>query len=476
MAAKRIVFSFAGTLLVGGMFLVGGRLSWAAEPSAGELPLQPIPSQAPGVLSAPAAADAQPAAGTVPGSAAGNPQPAPAPSAGQEPAVEDQECSDFCGMPCCSPPGRFWLRGDFLMWWSNGTRLPPLVTTSPQGTPANQAGVLGLATTTVLFGDQTVANGGQPGFRTTLGMWLDCCHRWDLEFDYLNLGEQPANFSQFSTGNPILARPFYDVQGMQQSSQLVAYPGVTQGTVSVNTEDYFQSAGVSLSYCLCCCNGCEPCDACDPCAETCCGPPPLHCCRTDLLVGYRYYNLSDSVAINENLQSLDPATLGFVTTVGDSFRAYNDFHGSEVGLRTQIYRGHWSLELLAKVAVGDTHEVVDIQGTTTVTAPGQPTQVYNGGILAVPSNEGSYARDVFTMIPQLGAELGYQWNCHLRTYIGYNLLYWGNVMRSADQIDLNVDPRNVPPTQSPATPFPAFPGRPSSFSAQGSNVGVEYRF
>ena len=153
------------------------------------------------------------------------------------------------------------------MWWSNGMRLPPLVTTSPQGTPRGQAGVLGLPTTTVLFGDQTIANDGRPGFRTTLGMWLDCCHRWDLEFDYFNLGERQANFSQTSSGDPILARPFYDVQAMQQSSQLVAYPGVVQGTVSVNAKDYFQSAGVSLSYCLCCCNGCQPCDACDPCDE-----------------------------------------------------------------------------------------------------------------------------------------------------------------------------------------------------------------
>ncbi len=356
-------------------------------------------------------------------------------------------------------------------------RLPPLVTTSPQGTSQGQAGVLGAPGTTVLFGDQTIAQDGRPGFRSTLGLWLDCCHRWDLEFDYFNLGERQANFIETSSGDPILARPIYDVQAMQQSSELVAYPGVVQGTVSVNANDYFQSAGVSLSYCLCGCNGCPACcDTCGPGDEGCCGPPRLFCCRTDLLVGYRYYNLSDGVVISENLQSLAPPTAGYATTVDDSFRAHNDFHGSELGLRTQIYRGRWSLELSAKVDVGNTHQVVDIQGTTTVTAPGQATLVYNGGVLAVPSNEGSYARDVFTMIPQLGGELGYQWNCRWRTYIGYNLLYWGNVMRSADQIDLNVNLRNIPPTQSPATPFPAFPGRSSAFSAQGANTGLEFRF
>ena len=248
-------------------------------------------------------------------------------------------------MPCCSPPGRFWLRGDFLMWWTNGMRLPPLVTTSPQGTPRGQAGVLGSPATTILFGDQTIANDGRPGFRTTLGMWLDNCHSWDLEFDYFNLGEREANFSQSSTGDPILARPLYDVQAMQQSSQLVAYPGVVEGTVTVNAKDYFQSAGVSLSYSLCCCNCCAVVRLVRPgSVREACGPPLLFCCRTDLLVGYRYYNLSDSVAINENLRSLEPATLDFVTTVDDSFRATTTSTAVRSGCapRSTAAAGRWN--------------------------------------------------------------------------------------------------------------------------------------
>ena len=56
-------------------------------------------------------------------------------------------------------PDRFWVGMDYLAWSVKGDRLPPLVTTSPAGTPLAQAGVLGPPGTTVLFGDSSV-NGG----------------------------------------------------------------------------------------------------------------------------------------------------------------------------------------------------------------------------------------------------------------------------------------------------------------------------
>src|SRR5262245_32394939 len=49
--------------------------------------------------------------------------------------------------PCCNPCSacalsRFWVSGEYLLWWTRGVHLPALVTTSPQGTPASDAGVL----------------------------------------------------------------------------------------------------------------------------------------------------------------------------------------------------------------------------------------------------------------------------------------------------------------------------------------------
>ena len=56
------------------------------------------------------------------------------------------------------PPryGGFWITGEYLNWSAKGDKLPPLVTTSPPGTPLAQAGVLGAPGTSVLFGDESV--------------------------------------------------------------------------------------------------------------------------------------------------------------------------------------------------------------------------------------------------------------------------------------------------------------------------------
>jgi len=392
-------------------------------------------------------------------------------------AIEEEEddCEEFCGFPCCTPPGKLWLRADYLMWWTNGIRLPPLVTTSPQGTTASEAGVLGYPNTTILFGDQTVANDGRAGIRITMGMWLDNCHNWGIEVDYFTIGEKNANFNEYSTGDPILARPLYNVQTIAQSRELVAYPDIVEGRVTADAKDYFQGTGVWLTYNLCC-NECgEPC--CETADECCCAPPLMYCCRTDLLVGFRYYKHSSSVLIREDLRvTQEGPTENWLFDITDNFRARNDFYGSELGLRTRVHRGRWSLEMLAKVAVGNTRQVITIEGQTIVTPTDQPTEIREGGVFAVRSNMGTYNRDAFTMIPQLGVEVGYQLNCNWRAYMGYNLLYWGCIAQAADQIDLYIDPRNIPPTQDPALPFPAFSGKTSCFWAQGANVGLECRF
>ena len=456
-----------GRLVLVGTLCFGGGNAFAAN---NQDQLQPIPSPS----SAPMT---QPVAG---GQSEG--------VAVQENATASIDEAEFCGLPLCSPPGRFWLRADYLMWWTSGIRLPPLVTTSSQGTSYDRAGVLGLPSTTILYGNGTVNTDGRSGVRTTIGMWLDCCHVWNLEFDYLTLGQRENSFERASTDTAILARPFFSVETAPgaQTREIVSYPGQSDGMVAVDVKEYFQSVGALVSYNLCSCNSCcDPCDPCDAITDMNCCPPLLHCCRTDLLVGLRYYNLSDSLGVHE---ALDTRSLNISIDVHDNFAARNDFYGSELGLRTQVYRGRWSFEMLAKVAMGNNHQVVTIDGHTVATSGSSTVTYPHEGVFAVRSNEaldaqgnvvpGVFERDVFTVIPQLGMELGYQVSCHWRAYVGYNLLFWGNVWRASDQIDLNIDPRNIPPVnpQNPGLPFPAFPGRSTSFWAQGVNVGTEFRF
>jgi hypothetical protein len=460
-------------ILVAGTFWLGNRPCSAAEVPAAGGKVSPAPA-----VRVPTDAHLQP----IPDSSQSGPAEIPNsmhPDQGAVPPSADDDCLSFCGTPLCSPPGRFWARADALMWWTNGTKLPPLVTTSPQDTPVSQAGVLPAAT--ILYGDQTIADDARGGVRTTLGMWLDRCHIWDLEFDFFILGQRDNSYdSGLSTGNPILTRPFFNVQTNADASELVAYPGIASGSVSVGASSSFYSTGAMLSYNLCSCDSCASCDSCnDGCGETGSAAPLLYCCRTDLLVGLRYYNFSDSLTVHENptllAQTPTRSTLA-AYDIHDNFTAKNEFYGSEIGLRTEIYRGRWSLGILTKVALGNTHETVTINGQTVITPTGQAPMTYNTGILASGSNSGTYQRDEFTVIPQLGLELGFQVNCHWRAYLGYDLLYWACVQKAADQIDLDLDPRNFPPPTTGGLSFPVYPHQQSSFWAQGIHLGGEFRF
>src|SRR5262245_59838201 len=40
-------------------------------------------------------------------------------------------------------PGRIWVKEEYLLWWTRGQLFPPLVTTSPLGTPLATAALLG---------------------------------------------------------------------------------------------------------------------------------------------------------------------------------------------------------------------------------------------------------------------------------------------------------------------------------------------
>jgi hypothetical protein len=370
---------------------------------------------------------------------------------------------------------RFWFRGDYLAWWTSGTELPALVTTNSTPVTGNTAtdpnGALGHAI--VLFGNNTMNTDVRSGFRVTAGMWLGTCQRIGVELDYFDLDDKNYQYSATSdaTGYPFLARPFYDVRGDANGSgrgpsewrQLVSYPNQVVGSVTVRGQDYFQGAGAAARIPLCCC-----------CQES-CNPCKTRSCRTDLLIGYRYYHLNDSLTIYENPRIIQTGTLLEVT---DTFRASNDFHGVEVGVSTQLYRGRWSFDLLAKMALGNNHRVGAIYGRTVTTVGPNQSDVPAGFLALTNSNIGSWGRDDFVIIPQLGLEAGYQITDRLRAFIGYNVLYWACVQRAADLIDRNIDVRNVPGGDdgTPPTHFPEFHWRGSSFWAQGINAGIEVRF
>ena len=75
-------------------------------------------------------------------------------SAPDYPCDDGGICGDDCtGSTCWGPfrrwgavrqdPYCLWFRGEYLLWWMKESPIPPLVTTSPFGTPRELAGVLG---------------------------------------------------------------------------------------------------------------------------------------------------------------------------------------------------------------------------------------------------------------------------------------------------------------------------------------------
>ena len=202
--------------------------------------------------------------------------------------------------------------------------------------------------------------------------------------------------------------------------------------------------------------------------------------RFDLVGGYRYLRFRESLAMREFLVSRDPGgavAVGTTFDILDDFNAENDFHGGEIGLDTLIRRGCWDFDILTKVALGNMHEVAAINGQTIITAPTQTPLVGRGGLLALPTNMGTYSWNEFAMIPELNLNFRYHFSECLSLTMGYSLLWITDIARTGDQIDLNVNPNYLPDGWQPDRP--AVPGttlRPHDMWVQGLNLGVVWAY
>jgi Putative beta barrel porin-7 (BBP7) len=391
-----------------------------------------------------------------------NPYPAGRLLPGIEAPADGGSCTADCGCCCnpvCGPPGRIWADVDYLLWWVKGDRLPPLVTTGPEGSPRSQAGVLGAPGTAVLFGGDTVNGDLRSGARITAGFWLDCEQTVGIEFNNFFLESKSTGGEFTSTGNPILARPFFNGLSNAPDTELVAFPGVVSGTVRVSDT----SSGIDGQELLGRLNLCCSC-----------------CCRLDLLAGWRRLHYSDHLTISESLTpESGPVTgvpPGTSIVLNDTFDTSNTFNGFDLGIAGECRCDRLALGFLAKVALGYNDQSVDILGSTVVTEPGMTPVVNPGGLLALESNIGHYHRDRFMAVPEFGVNASYQLTDHLRARIGYTFLYWPEVFRAADQIDFAVNPNLIPPAAATGPQRPAPLLHDTDLWVQGINLGFEFRY
>jgi len=355
---------------------------------------------------------------------------------------------------------RLWFRGDYLMWWARGADVPPLVTTSPAGTDRDDAGVLGEDTTTILFGGDTYGSDTRSGGRFTMGYWLRPC-QFGLQASYLFLGDESETYDASSEGDPILARPFFNVQDGEQDARLIAFEEggqrtIVDGSVHVDLTTSFEELEVLFRRVL---------------HQGCSG-------RLDFLLGYQSAVLEDGLRIEESTVSRNQAGIVSGTTVDlfDQFDASNEFHGGELGLVFEERLCRWSLEMVLKLGLGSTHSQVAIHGRTVTTVPGFDPDPSPGGLLALPTNMGSYEQNHFAVIPELGMTLGYDLTCNLRATVGYTFIYWSKVARPGDQIDLDVNESQLSGGALVGEPRPAFSWVTTDYWVQGLNFGFDYRF
>ena len=299
------------------------------------------------------------------------------------------------------------------------------------------AGALGRPGTAILFGDSTVNYGTFSVVRLTVGGWLNASQTIGLEVSGFALDQRSTGFNAGSdlTGNPPLYIPIFRADLGREGSFTISDP-VALLTGAVGTSSQSQLWGVEANALL--------------------NVTRESGLSVDILAGFRYLDLEEDLTIDQDL--FDPVNI-ITDLIHDQFNTRNQFYGGQVGVKVGYEMDRLSLDVTGKVALGANHEVVNINGFTTEFGPGSASPgTFPGGVLTQPSNIGRTAHDDFAVIPEVMLKAGYRIRPGLQAFVGYDFLYWNQVVRPGEQID-----RNINPTQSlggalvgPAVPAPQF--------------------
>jgi Putative beta barrel porin-7 (BBP7) len=368
---------------------------------------------------------------------------------------------------------RFWARPSYLLWWVKNAPLPvPVVTTGDPNVgfdpnlvnTVNTAGAIGQPGTQVLLGGGSIHFPAFSGMRLDLGGWLDERLVLGIEGEGFILERSTRSFAAASDagGNAPLYFPiFSEIAGAERAIPIADPLRQFSGSVVVNST--LQLWGAEVNGIVSVCRYID--------------------WEFTLLAGLRYADLRENLQIHNTTTDL---IFGNVTSLSDFFNTTNQFYGGQLGGRLAMQHGCFSLDVTSKVALGSTHEVVDIQGAITQAGPNPLVPpglgTFPGGLFSQTSNIGFRSADQFAVLGSLQVNLGYEINRRARLFAGYDIMYWNQVVRPGNQVNHNVnlsqnavlDPNGVGMLVGPAQPAPLF--NRSDFWAQGINLGVEFRF
>ncbi|MCS6977545.1 MAG: BBP7 family outer membrane beta-barrel protein [Gemmatales bacterium] len=364
---------------------------------------------------------------------------------------------------------RMFLSGETLVWWLKDGRINvPLITTTSDPLTT---GILGEPGTSVVFGNTEVEHNAFVGARLTGGFVLDEKKVWALEASGFWLAQQSdvfrVNGNEVASG--ILARPYLDAANGVGASALDAFPSAFAGGVIVETTSELWGGEINLVKNLF----------------------RIDCLSMDFLVGGRFLNLEESVSITDTFLILN-AGIGFFNGVAqpegraisrnDLFETRNRFYGGQIGARLEYRFGTFYVLGKMKVALGITNQEVAVDGTSSLFANDALVDVTPGGLLALTTNIGTTSRDEFSAVPEASVNIGWHVTPRIRVFAGYTFLYWSDVLRPGEQIDLRVNPGILPTAPTGqfgvpgGPPVPTVLQRSNDFYAHGMNFGVALRF
>jgi hypothetical protein len=370
---------------------------------------------------------------------------------------------------CSQPMARDWASLEALVWWTSKSDVPVLATTSPAGVGPQQAGILG-GNAQPLFGDSALFGDSPSGFRFRMGHFLNDCDGSGLTAEFFMLGSRGHDFHAGSNGDPIIARPFFNAGTNLQDAQLIAYTGSYRGALNINAETRMYSLAGHLWGELYIDRSCDCGEGCSD-GSSCRQRNPEET-QLGIKFGPRFMHLDDSLLMDETAVSI---ASGSSFHLLDSFKTENSFLGGEIGIRTQRQRGPFDLELGLQLAIGATRQELDINGLSVVTTNQGVATTSPGGLLALDSNSGSWDRNRFSLVPGLELSIGYQLKSGWRATVGYNLLYWTNVLRASEQIDGSINTDKIAPIilPSPGPERPSVQFDESDYLAHGISFGLE---
>jgi hypothetical protein len=347
-----------------------------------------------------------------------------------------------------------WFDGEYLLWWTKGNNLPPLLTTG--STTDAVPGALGQPGTAVLFGDSSVGGSDHSGGRFSAGYWFGNDRILGVDGSGFLLGRQTVTETFASLGNPILTRPYFNTVTGDEAAFRIAFPGRREGAFEAGVTQRLWGAEANLRAALW----------------------RNSMMQFEVIGGFRYLNLRETLVSGQDV-FFGPGGISELSSV-DRFATRNEFYGGQIGGQATFVWRRFFMDVMAKVALGGTHEVVGIDGGGLFTGRFGLGTSLPFGTLALPSNLGSYDRGIFTVVPEGRVNIGYQLTSRIRAFVGYTFLYTSRAVRPGNVVDVGINPSLASAALGHGsvvgTPRPTFPGTDSDFWAQGLNFGLDFRY